>query len=223
MKKIYWWVIISCLGIFISYQCWEKSTHDHLALCGKFNKVVVDSLLNLCHNRIILLTINDPGCFPCQNFLLQFSFPRDKYLGVYLNTTTHKLVWQALRTRAYPTTYIFNVNFNLLGKVEGTKNFNKRLKAVIKSSKKNSCDSVSLMLEYSLKGVLFYSSNDLEKAKSCFENSLAYGPYFFNNYMLYLLSEDVEQKNFYRKCALQHDDPLDSYIYDDFIHDLTID
>lgn len=82
---------------------------------------------------------------------------------------------------------------------------------------------LSGMLSNTFRSLLNYWEGDIEEAKTYALNSLSYGSYFFNNYLLFLFNKNEmnnEKMLFYREQALQYTSSTNKIIYEDLIRQL---
>jgi hypothetical protein len=205
-------------------------------VCFSQKKVLdsVDSLFTI--EKTALLTIGRSDCDVC-DYLIGSDYYKalmfgKKYFDI-LASDENKLLSQALYTYSFPSVYVINSEYEILGVVCGAKNFGKVVDAVCQNNEKiydeyfniKNIDKNLLpkMIAYSLRSLRNYVDGDIEQMKKNAEASLSKGSYFFNNYLLYLAykkEKNTDSMRKYKKNALKHADGINAYIYDNLIEEL---
>ena len=186
-----------------------------------FNYCEIKHLLS--NNNQILLIIGAKDCILC-NMLID-SLYNCSIIQYYIDMDycdINFLVHQTLRTSGFPTTYVLNNEYRIVGEVKGLRDFGKRFSEVMISTN-NHQENANEMLNWSFKALLAYLEDDFENMRGNAVNSLKYGSYFFNNYLLYLyeIRNGVEASgDYYKTAALNSLEGADFYIYENLIREI---
>ena len=197
------------------------------------NVALLDSLVKTDAD-FIMLTIGHRDCKVCQKLKFSKKMAKIRLVQEYFDITLHannKLLGQALSVKGFPSTYVFDKNLQIRGGVSGMINRETRLRSACESSnvvfdlsvEEVDKSKLSGMLSNTFRSLLNYWEGDIEEAKTYALNSLSYGSYFFNNYLLFLIYEmenDNEKMLFYREQALQYTSSTNKIIYEDLIRQL---
>ncbi len=192
----------------------------------------LDSLFTV--SNLVIITISSEDCHLCNTLQNDTCYQQLKEGKLYFNIKEYpnnNLLAQALHTEGFPTSYIINSNYNVVGVVEGIKDFSARMDSALNqkwdingvSLRGVSKEALPAMLSYSLKSLVSYWKSDMQKTKEYAKLSLNKGSYFFNNYILYLVYKEDRRKDstrYYRNRALEHSDHVNAYIYEDLITEL---
>ncbi|MDY5534522.1 MAG: hypothetical protein SPF83_12785 [Butyricimonas virosa] len=212
-------VICQCLNRRIKFQV--------------MNVALLDSLVKTDAD-FIMLTIGHRDCKVCQKLKFSKKMAKIRLVQEYFDITSHtnnKLLGQALSVKGCPSTYVFDKNLQIRGVVSGMINRETRLRSACESSnvvfdlsvEEVDKSKLSGMLSNTFRSLLNYWEGDIEEAKTYALNSLSYGSYFFNNYLLFLIykmENDNEKMLFYREQALQYTSSTNKIIYEDLIRQL---
>jgi hypothetical protein len=208
-----------------------KSAKDNNVISGK----ILDSLLFINNYALLIIGIND--CDLCQKpIMIQIpdSYHVAKY---YIDIKFHKnnlIFSQALYTRGFPTSYIIDKNYNILGIINGSTNYLNKIDSILIHNKKL-CPlqidgdvkgtNVITVLSYSFKAIMAYFNNDYNKVYALSLRSKTYGSFFFNNYMLYSYFKNKGHSDsilFYRKQILKYNNHVNRYIFKSLIDSMII-
>lgn len=133
---------------------------------------------------------------------------------------TNLLISQALRTQSFPTSYVIDKQYRIVGEVNGLKDFSEQLNSITKKVPKSTTNN---MLDYSLKALLDYFEDDFDNMYANAVDSRKYGDYFFNNYLIYLywnrkgINDSVA---YYKNAALNTLEGADMFIYESLIREI---
>jgi len=219
-------IILYSSILSVLFGCGQKS--DNKNLQNDISVVEIDTSL-------VLLTIKMQDCDACNLF---FDLPYFKNYNLkkinidIMENYNNRILSQALWTKAFPTTYFINSEYEILGITEGPIefeshadsicNFNTGFENIEMDNIKK--DSVLFVLSHSLKALRNYSDNNMLDAKKNVLLSISKGSYFFNNYLLYRIYEIENQKDsmaYYKRNALKHSHHVNHYIYDTLIEELN--
>ncbi|WP_047444882.1 hypothetical protein [Alistipes sp. ZOR0009] len=199
-----------------------------------FGKLLLDSLLK--NNRYAVVTIGTSDCLLCHE-LGKVSI--DKKLNASRVTLDYKfsdhnlLLSQALFPPGFPTTYIIDREYNIIGAVRGLDEFKKNTEAIIskrtKSTPLHIAGDVSksnelLVLSDALKSTVAKLEGNYEKMHAFARKSLSNGSYFYNNYLLYDYFTKMgvkDSSSFYKKRTLKYTYRINSHIYHSLIEELS--
>lgn len=194
----------------------------------------IDSLAEIDNDNILLI-ITAKGCDIC-DIIFDTEYYKNLPFGKtsidIMTESNHRLLAQALYTKGFPTGYLINSKFEIIGITEGTVFFEKQLDSILLdrknifdfSIKGVDSDSIPSMLSYSLKSLKNYWEGDIASMKNYAIESREKGSYFFNNYLLYLAYKDENKRDsmsYYKHEALKHSHNINAYMYDDLIVELT--
>jgi len=196
---------------------------------------IVKDINNLRYNHdYIFLSIGRKDCDICQKIITSDYYQKLPLGKVYidiLENNFNRLLSQAMYTYGFPTNYIINSELELLGFNIGAKDINSNIDSIYMFGIRKFNDSILDidnthlldMLTFSLKSLMCYWEKDIIMAEKYALESLSKGSYFFNNYMLYLISKKNNDKLsmiVYKKNALFHTNGVNKYIYEDLINEL---
>ena len=177
----------------------------------------------LSNNEHILLIVGIDSCELCNILMPKLSnYPMPKYYIAKNYCNKNSLVAQALRTSGFPTTYVLDKEYRIAGEIIGLRDFEQRLNDVMVSIN-NQNEKTNDMIIWSFKALLAYFAEDYESMYVNAINSLKYGNYFFNNYLLYLyeIQNGSNDTIKYKTAALNSLEDVDYYIYEELIHEIA--
>lgn len=241
MKKIWiilWSVTLVAILIFLVRQSFVKRVDSPLKYSVHegsdstvFSKPTLDSLLGY-HNYVIL-TIGSTECDMCKILkprLIADSLHTSHYSIEVEKHKDNQLIAQALRVRGFPTSYVIDQNYNVLGVIRGLAHFEERLSDIINQHDAVYVDTIPNvdvqntlpMLSHAFKSLLAYHNSDKQEMYAQAHSSLSRGSYFFNNYLLYSYHSNLNNQDsagYYRNKALTYAQDVDVKIYESLIEE----
>jgi hypothetical protein len=196
--------------------------------------MLMDSLIKT--NKFVMITIGTAGCDLCSDINKIVIHDSSKVTKVFLNIEHHKnnlLLAQSLFNKGYPTSYIIDKNYNLIGIIDGLERFNEQLDSIIRY-KQNPINFHSIdgdvedkniipTLNFTFKASINYFENDFENLNKNVRISFKYGSFFFNNYLLYEYfthKNNADSAKYYKYKALKYNRHINTHIYKDLIDKL---
>lgn len=231
-KKIYsiWFILLILIFIGLGAKLWEN---HKINKCENFTLQLIDSLL-MNQNNISIITLGYGDCEICDE-LLNKDFYKDLnepkcYLDI-TKSSNNRLLSQALYAKGFPTTYVINNQYEILGAIRGVYAFRTLLDSVL-YLQQSICD-VSIhnidkdmtlaMLSDSFQALLNYWKGDFAGMKTKTLRSFEKGSYFFNNYLMYLVYKEENKTDsvvLYKERAFREGKHVNSFIYSDLIEEL---
>ena len=238
LNVIWCFVLIVIIILFISNHSTKRIPEHMFTKSAKdinvINNKILDSLLFTNKYALLIIGIND--CDLCQTpkmIQIPDSFHVTKY---YFDIKFHKnnlIFSQALYTKGFPTSYIIDKNYNVLGIINGSTNYLNKIDSIIIHNHKLcplqidgnvKSTNVITVLSYSVKTIMAYFKNDYDKVYALSLRSKTYGSYFFNNYMLYSYFKNKGNSDsilFYRKQTLKYNNHVNKYIFKSLIDSMA--
>ena len=226
-----WFVLLMFSFIVLGIRFWKN---HRVNKCENFGLHTIDSLFT-AHNSVCILTLGYDDCQIC-NELLNRDFYKDLnepkcYLDV-TRSSTNNLLSQALYAKGFPTTYVINDQYEILGAIRGIRDFQMLLDSIL-YFQQPVCD-VSIhgidkeqtlaLLTDSFQALLNYWRGNSAEMKSITLKSFEKGSYFFNNYLMYLVYKNENKTDsvlLYKNRALRESTHVNSFIYNDLIEELN--
>lgn len=233
MRRIFyiiWFVLLVLIFLALGVKCWRNQKLNEYV---NITVQAIDSLF-VNQNGIGLVTLGYGDCQICDELL-----DRDFYKDLnepkcYLDITrslNNRFLSQALYAKGFPTTYVINDQYEILGAIRGVNDFQNQLDSIL-CFQQPVCDivihnivkdSTLIMLTDSFQALLCYWKRDFTGMKVKTIESLEKGSYFFNNYLMYLVYKEENKTDsvaLYRAKALRHGAHVNSFIYSDLIDEL---
>ena len=194
-----------------------------------------ENLTNLFFHDNTVLIVGYSGCTPCELIQDKINLPSNLHIHAFyfdfVKSDKHKLIVQALRTSSFPTIYFIEGNCEIKSITKGLANYEQRLTSSLLSPGREmnevfdgvAEDKVLGMLSASLKAVLALMDKNYEEVGKYAHESVNYGTYFFNNWLLYIYymhEHKIELANQYKNQALRYIDGINSQVYADLIENL---
>lgn len=240
-------LVFLLLAIFLelSYIYWPKDNAHNNSREHSDGTIPISGDLIICDEDLENLSFNEEysilivgydGCAPCDSIKKEFQLPINVsasafYLDI-VHSGKHLLIAQALRTMGFPTIYIINQNYVIIGIIPGLKDWDAKLNSVVNGGTKiieydmegNNTDQLSLMLGFSLRSLLASFDNNEVSRRQYVRLSLEHGSYFFNNWLLYrfyLDENNVDSAQYYKNLTLNFASGVDLFVYEDIIEDMN--
>ena len=188
-----------------------------------FDKSHLDTLLS--NNDYVLLTLGAKGCSMCDIILADKSLWNYPIPHYYIDKDHHNnnlLVVQALRNSGFPTSYVIDKDFNIVGSIVGMKDIIKRLDDIV-HSKTPRQDTGMEMFNHSFRALLSYVDGDINDAYDHARMSTGKGDYFFNNYIAYKYQNEkgaMDSVAYYKDAAIGSLENADVFIYESLIREI---
>lgn len=239
-KKFLWIWSIVLLALFVLYFIYSNNTKrivyekefllpEHLV--KTFSANLLDSAF--VDNEFLILTVTMDDCDVCKAILLNDCYKRafcDKFFFNVSASSENETLAHLLYTKGFPTTYVVNNSYELLGILEGIRNLGEKLDSVLYCGEKiNDChiegissDSIVPMLSNALRAFVCLEKGDDAHACRWLDASLKSGSYVYNNYLSYLFAkkEGLRDSARFKDRVLSFRGDLDHVIYKKIIHQL---
>lgn len=199
-----------------------------------YSVYTIDSLL--VHNQHLMIVVGSIGCSACDLIMLSEIPDKLNIPRFFIEKKAHPvndLVSQALYASGVPTSFLIDKDYNILGSFYGNIDLAEKLTVITVGKEKtshHSFDGVSendalKMLSRSLQSLNAFLAGDYQNMYRKAMESLGFGSYAFNNYMMYKYhrseSGDLDSVNYYKERALAHIEHMgDAIVYESLLREL---
>ena len=252
MKRtiLYVWTAVAGLSLIVAICVYSGVFSDKLKvnkylkekeLLAKYKNNIysadtIDSLLN--RNSPVMLVVGAIGCSTCDMILLSDVPKKLNIQRYFIEKKSHPandLLVQALYASGAPTSFVIDRDYNIIGAFYGVNELREKLEGIIARQapvihtvipgvlERNMLQ----MLSCSLQSLNAWLSQDCERMYIKALESLDYGSYFFNNYLLYIYHTEFDSANhacYYKSQALHHIENVgDAIVYETSLKELDPD
>ena len=172
-----------------------------------------------------LLVVTSEGCEVCDWVRGEEVLRRLPVTACFVEreqSPANLLVAQALATRSFPTSYLFDGEEKLLGYFKGVADFGEQLEGLMEGTWAVAEDTLA-MFDNAFRALRASSEYDAEGLLNHAWASVGECPYFFNHYLLYDYYRQVQvldSAEYYKQRALDCLHGADAFVFEDLIREM---